>query len=986
MALLCFQPVRAQEAQWTSIADINPFIGTGGHGHTHPSAQAPFGMIQLGPNTRYDGWDGCSGYHFTDTALYGFTCTHLSGTGVSDYGDLLMLPYSEPTQEGQLVGFDKAKEVATAGYYRCVLDDGTQIEATASTRAGQLRILFPSRAEAGHWGERTPGMLVDLNFRDRVLGQDFTALGGGRYEGARISEGWAEEQHFYFAMQVLPPPDSVAKLSNGVYWMAFPEGTTAATVSVAMSGTSEEGAWRNFEAERPDRPFEAIQAETEQLWSGELAKTRIKSALARMRAIYATALYHAYSVPNVWSDVDGSYRGQDNKIYKDTVNRHYTVFSLWDTYRTAHPLYTVTQPERTQEFVYNFLDMYQQRGRLPIWELAGNETNCMIGYHSVSVLADAIAKGYATDTALTLEAMRATAESAVFGLDAYQEFGFLTIEDESESVSKTLEYSYDDACISWTAERLGQRNWFATHYAQRSSGYRSLIDPESGYVRPRTNGNFMEPYNPREVNNHFTEANAFQYSFTPVHDLEGWMALLTNYRATREGWNSLRPRKQSGRVKSRHDVLEDLLTSLFNASSHTTGREQADITGLMGQYAHGNEPSHHIAYLYNATNNPRLTSYWVHRILGEQYQNAPDGLSGNEDCGQMSAWYVMASMGLYPLVPGQPHYQLSTPFWDAMHLKLPNGKTLDIECEGVGTYILDYQRNDLALAPAQQPRFVTHEQLLEGGHWTVRRGDEASSWAVTQRYTTSMNNPSPPAPVIRVERTFTGETPVEVAALGSYEMLSLMESEGVRWRRKREGKPLSGTAYANGYVTAVVPHYGYGNHVARAFYTKRDDNLEASWVMGHPAAQYTAGGPMAMIDGLQGDTDWRKGHWVGVQGHDATLQVNLKQHRNLDRIEVGVLKDIRAWIALPERIEAQVRYKGDERWTALPPFTFEDPLSQQEAFRATASFPVDPLREVDQIQLQYINAGRLEDWHPGAGYQSYFFTDEVTLHEVEELE
>ena len=970
LALFIGLQLSAQDAEWTSVKDINPFIGTGGHGHTHPSAQAPFGMIQLGPNTRYDGWDGCSGYHYTDSAMYGFTCTHLSGTGVSDYGDLLMLPYSTPTKEGDHIKFFKEDEHAQAGYYACILDDGTRIEATAGERIGKLRLHYPPNS--------SPGIMVDLNFRDRVLKQDFSALGNGKFEGRRISEGWAREQHFYFGFEVFPAPDSVWKLSPGVYWLALPDGTVNAEVSIGMSGTSEEGAWKNYHGESAERDFEEIFTETQDKWEKELAKSKVKSALPNQRAIYATALYHAYSVPNLWSDVDGSYRGQDNVIYRDTVNRHYTVFSLWDTYRTAHPLYTITQPERTQEFVYGMLDMYKQRGRLPIWELAGNETDCMIGYHSVSVLADAIAKGYHTDTALTLEAMRATAEMDVFGLGAYQESGFLSIEDESESVSKTLEYAYDDACIAWTAQRFEDWNTYMA-YDQRSSAYRSLIDPESGYVRPRTNGDFYSPYNPREVNNHFTEANAFQYSFSPVHDIEGWMEVLTNFRGGRENWNNLPRKKQKLLVKSRHDVLEDLLDGLFYASSHTTGRDQADITGLIGQYAHGNEPSHHIAYLYNATNNPRRTSYWVHRILGSQYQNAPDGLSGNEDCGQMSAWYVMASMGMYPLVPGKPEYQISTPWWDAIHLELPNGKELDITVEDVGTYIMDYDRGESLETPIFQKRYFTHDELLEGGQWKVKRGDELSDWGKVHRYATKMKNPTPPAPIVRVPRTFTGTAQVEIIPTGQYDLWQYHSYENVKWKKDRKGRVRIGTAYDNGFVTAITPHFGYGNHVARAVFSKRDDNLEAAWVVGHPSGQYTAGGPQAMVDGITGDTDWRKGHWVGVQGHDATLEINLKKSKQVQTVHVGILKDIRAWIAAPQKVEVQVLYEGDDQWHFFGAMEMDNPLGQEEAVRHDVVLSNPRTDLVKAIRITYINAGRLQDWHPGAGYQSYFFTDEVRL-------
>ena len=969
-ALLFGLTTTAQEAQWTSIKDINPFIGTGGHGHTHPSAQAPFGMIQLGPNTRYDGWDGCGGYHYTDSAMYGFTCTHLSGTGVSDYGDLLMLPYSSPTNEGDHIKFFKEDEHAQAGYYACILDDGTRIEATAGDRIGKLRLHYPSNS--------SPGIMVDLNFRDRVLKQDFSALGDGKFEGRRISEGWAREQHFYFGFEVSPAPDSVWKLSPGVYWLALPDGTVDAEVSIGMSGTSEEGAWKNYHGESAERDFEEIFAETQGKWTEELAKSKVKSASADDRAIFATALYHAYSVPNLWSDVDGSYRGADGKIYTDTEHAHYTVYSLWDTYRTAHPLYTITQPERTQEFIYGMLDMYKQRGRLPIWELAGNETDCMIGYHSVSVLADAIAKGYHTDTALTLEAMRATAEMDVFGLSDYQESGFLSIEDESESVSKTLEYAYDDACIAWTAERLGNLGMM-NGYKQRASAYRSLIDPESGFVRPRTNGDFLSPYAPQEVNNHFTEANAYQYSFSPVHDIEGWMEVLTNFRAARENWNSLPRKKQAMVVKSRHDVLEDLLDELFTAPSETTGREQADITGLIGQYAHGNEPSHHIAYLYNATNNPGKTSYWVNEILNSQYQNAPDGLSGNEDCGQMSAWYVMASMGLYPLVPGQPHYQLSTPKWDAIHLELASGKSLDIAAKGTGPYLSSYNLGDEVLTHKQK-RYVTHEQLLEGGSWDVERGTVEGSWQTTQRYKTSLNNPTPPAPIIRVNRTFSGETPVEIIPTGSYDLWRYDRFENVKWKKDRKGRERLGTAYDNGFVTAITPHFGYGNHIAKAVFTKRDDNYSARWIQGTPTSQYTAGGAGAAVDGIQGDTDWRKGHWIGIQGEDAVLEISLNKPKAIQSISVGVLKDIRAWIALPNSVAVEVRYQDEDEWTALGSVNFEyRALFEEEPIRLSLPFKTDSESPISKIRVHYENAGELMPWHPGAGYPSYFFVDEVTL-------
>ena len=938
---------------------------------THiPSAQAPFGMIQLGPNTRYDGWDGCGGYHYTDSAMYGFTCTHLSGTGVSDYGDLLILPYSSPTKEGDHIKFFKEDEHAQAGYYACILDDGTRIEATAGDRTGILRIRF---------GEGSaPGIMIDLNFETEYLKSRSKPL--ELENGKEVEFQKVGQENSIFILEWISLQDLIPLLRSAMVFIGFlcQKANRETTVRLGMSGTSEQGAWMNTIAELTNKNFEEVFAETQEKWAKELAKSKVKSASADDRAIFATALYHAYAVPNLWSDVDGSYRGADGKIYTDTEHAHYTVYSLWDTYRTAHPLYTITQPERTQEFIYGLLDMYKQRGRLPIWELAGNETDCMIGYHSVSVLADAIAKGYHTDTALTLEAMRATAEMDVFGLGEYQESGFLSIEDESESVSKTLEYAYDDACIAWTAERLGNLGMMNS-YKQRASAYRSLIDPESGFVRPRTNGDFLSPYAPQEVNNHFTEANAYQYSFSPVHDIEGWMEVLTNFRAARESWNSLPRKKQAMIVKSRHDVLEDLLDELFTAPSETTGRAQADITGLIGQYAHGNEPSHHIAYLYNATNNPGKTSYWVNEILNSQYQNAPDGLSGNEDCGQMSAWYVMASMGLYPLVPGQPHYQLSTPKWDAIHLELDSGKSLDIAAKGTGPYLSSYNLGEEVLAHKQK-RYVTHQKLLEGGTWDVERGTDEGLWKITQRYTTSLNNPTPPAPIIRVNRTFSGETPVEIIPTGSYDLWRYDRYENVKWKKDRKGRERMGTAFDNGFVTAITPHFGYGNHIAKAVFTKRDDNYSARWIQGTPTAQYTAGGAGAAVDGIEGDTDWRKGHWIGIQGEDAVLEISLEKPKSVHSISVGVLKDIRAWIALPNNVAVEVRYQDEEEWTALGSVNFEyRALFEEEPVRLSLPYETNSSIPVSKIRIHFENAGELMFWHPGAGYPSYFFVDEVTL-------
>jgi len=354
-------------------------------------------------------------------------------------------------------------------------------------------------------------------------------------------------------------------------------------------------------------------------------------------------------------------------------------------------------------------------------------------------------------------------------------------------------------------------------------------------------------------------------------------------------------------------------------------------------------------------------------------------LSGNEDCGQMSAWYVMASMGLYPLVPGQPHYQLSTPKWDEIHLELANEKSLDIAAKGSGPYLSSYTLDE-AVAPHNQQRYVTHETLLEGGTWDVERSTDEGLWKNTQRYKTSLNNPTPPAPIIRVNRTFSGKTPVEIIPTGSYDLWRYDRFENVKWKKDRKGRERLGTAYDNGFVTAITPHYGYGNHIAKAVFTKRDDNYSARWIQGTPTSQYTAGGAGAAVDGIQGDTDWRKGHWIGIQGEDAILEISLKEPKSIDSISIGVLKDIRAWIALPNSVAVEVLFQAQEHWTRLGTKNFEyRALFEEEPVRLSLSYETKSEILVSKIRVHFENAGELLHWHPGAGYPSYFFVDEVRL-------
>ena len=937
--------IPAAAAAQSGVERVDPFIGTGGHGHTHPSAIVPFGMVQPGPDTRKTGWDGCSGYHYSDSTLYGFSQTHLSGTGVSDYADILLKPLVSIDSLALYApaAFIKNSEVASPGYYRVELSNGIMCELTATARTAIHRYTFPPGSHRR--------IFVDLNYRDEVLNAVFSAGSDTSFTGLRFSRGWAQNQKLFFAGRVSHPFKWVPGAEDHTGWLDFGTGGGPVEIQIALSSVDVSGAGQNLTAEKAD--FDNARGAAVQSWENELGKMQIWSKDPADEIIFSTALYHAFSVPNLWSDVDGRYRGMDDEIHRDTLHAHYTVFSLWDTYRTAHPLYAILQPERTADFIETMLCQYEASGRLPVWELAANETNCMIGYHSVSVLADAVAKGYSLDGARLLRAMDATAEAPVFGLPDYMRYGFLSVEDEAESVSKTLEYSYDDACISWTASFFGDTT-MALKYARRATAYRSVIDPQSGLVRARTNGSFLADADPREVNNHYTEANAWQYSFSPVHDLQGWFKLLGKGDAGK------------GRAK-----VESNLDALFAEENATTGRTQVDITGLIGQYAHGNEPSHHIAWLYNVTGSPFKTQERIAEILGKFYTVEPDGLVGNEDCGQMSAWYIMAGAGIYPLVPGIPVYMLTTPAWDSLRVVLPNGNRLKISTHGEGDYVnhltvngKDYTRN-----------YISHDQLLKGGIWNFYLSKTPTDWGMDELFTTDLHTQTPAAPVLEIARSFKDSTflVVHPSAMPADSMV-MLNSAGKRFRTVDDTLRIytTDTLYAAYYL------HGEPGHIARAIATRKPGKWKAQITAGIPNPQYTAGGDAALVDGITGDADWRKGGWIGAQDQDVIIELTHPAAVAVSTVDVHLLKDIRSWIAFPERVILYVESNG--KWNEAGTQSLkESALSPGDSETRSVKFVLPDETVISRLKIKLINPGPLPAWHPGAGGASFIFLDEIRV-------
>ena len=524
--------------------EVNPWIGTGGHGHTYPGATTPFGMVQLSPDTRLDGWDGCGGYHDTDSVMYGFSHTHLQGTGVSDYGDILVMPCTQyrdgsTWRDKYKSAFRKDSEQGHAGYYQVTLDDhGVVAELTATPRVGVHRYTLPE--------PDTVTWVVDLAHRDELVHYSIEPRGSRMLVGHRVSKNWAEEQHVYFAMafdqdfvwgdqlgeitrtDTLEDGSLVQEMTMVPVFVADFGMLSELNVHVALSFCDIEGAIQNLNAEAPDFDFDRFKGEAERRWDDQLGRIQVDGGTSDERTTFYTALYHATTVPNLASDVDGRYRGTDLRVHAlaDDEGDHYTVFSLWDTYRALHPLLAWIEPNRTRDMVRSMLRMYKDGGQLPVWELAANYTGCMIGYHSVPVIVDAEQWGIdGWDHGVALSAMVQAADSMHLGLDAYAELGFIPSDHEHESVSKTLEYAFDDACISRYAARHGV-DQLAARFAQRASSWKNLVNPETGFIQAKRQGAWVKGFDPREVNFNFTEANGWQYLFAPVHDVAGQMDIL----------------------------------------------------------------------------------------------------------------------------------------------------------------------------------------------------------------------------------------------------------------------------------------------------------------------------------------------------------------------------------------------------------------------------------------------------------------------------
>jgi predicted alpha-1,2-mannosidase len=956
------------------VDDVDPFIGTSGHGHTFPGPSLPFAMVQLGPDTRLEGWDGCSGYHHDDRVIYGFSHTHLSGTGISDYGDVLLLPatgpvrlrsgWGRPPATGYGSRFRKETEHAAAGSYGVFLDDyGVGVELTSTLRTGWHRYTFP--AGDAH-------VLVDLQHRDPVVEATLRLVDDHTIEGTRRSKGWAPDQVVHFVATLSEPflPSSALVVDDqerpglrearGTNIKAVLRLRTRAGQSVlakvALSPVDVAGARRNLQAEAPGWDFDRVRADAREAWRRALGAITVEGGSREQRVVFYTALYHALLQPNLFQDVDGRTRGMDGAVRRSDGYTRHTVFSLWDTFRAAHPLYTLIQRRRTVDFVRTFLDIFRESGRLPVWELAGNETDTMIGYHAASVILDAWAKGIrGFDPRLALAAMRATADADRGGLAAYRRLGFIPADEAAESVSRTLEYAFDDWSVGRFAEGIAETADARRFYA-RSQGWQHLLDP-AGFMRPRLAGRWLAPFDPREVTFQYTEANAWQYSFFVPHDTARWIARLGGPAA-----------------------LEARLDALFSAPARTTGRQQADITGLVGQYAHGNEPSHHMAYLYAFAGAPAKTQALVHRLVGEMYAARPDGLAGNEDCGQMSSWLVLSALGFYPVTPGLPEYVIGTPLFDRATLTFEDGKRFVIRARrqapsgAGGAFYVQSARLDGT--PLTRP-VLEHQSIAAGGELVFELGNAPSDWGKVSPPSTSVPGPDVvSAPVADGPSLVTGGAEVTLAAARPGDPILYRVGDA-------EERPYAGPIHVEAPAT-VTFHAGRGVAVSptvQATVRKLDPRRRVTLAT-PPNPQYTGGGDQALVDGLQGGLDFRLGRWQGFTGVELDATVDLGRVTRIDGVSIGFLHDQGSWIFLPHQVIYDVSGDG-RRWRPLGHAGHDLDPHQEAPVRHDFALRI-PATSARFIRVRTRSFLTCPPWHKGAGGQAHLFADEIEVHAADQ--
>ncbi|MGK9126140.1 GH92 family glycosyl hydrolase [Olivibacter sp. SA151] len=713
--------VSAQERKLVDYVD--PFIGTGGHGHTFPGATVPFGMVQLSPDNGQAGWDWCSGYHYSENHIAGFSHTHLSGTGIGDWLDISVMPLLYPLKDETAdirATFNHRNEKASPGYYEVELDNKIKAALTATERVGYHRYQFPNQS--------IPVLRLDLGFHlnwDSPTETYVKVLDDSTLVGYRYSTGWAKVQRVYFALRTSQPFKEAILAGHGVQsaqikaakteekgkgisaQLVFDEQQKNIEIKVALSMTDENKALQAL-GEIGDWNFARVKNEAADKWEHELQKVQVSSSDEKLKRVFYTALYHTCIAPSLFSDADGAYKNASGNVLKMTNNnQRYTVYSLWDTFRALNPLFTITQPEKYTALLNSMLAFYDENGLLPVWDLSTWETNTMTGYHAIPVIADAILKDWpGIDKEKAYKAMLASAFQTGRGVPEYIKYGYMPQDKMGHSASVTLEYGYDDWCIAQVAKKLGKEEDYRK-FSKRAQAYQHIFDKNTGFMRAKnSNGKFVVPFDPYlsehdEVKAQYVEGNAWQHSFFVPHDVRG----LANLYGS-------------------HSKLSQKLDSLFSVKSELTGGNTSpDVSGMIGQYAHGNEPSHHIAYMYSFLGEPWKTQERVRQIVDSMYHDQPDGYAGNEDCGQMSAWAVWSIAGIYPANPASSEYVIGSPVADEVIFRPGGGKELRFKAinnSKRNIYVQEVRFN----GKKYDKTYFTHADIINGGEIEFIMGEK----------------------------------------------------------------------------------------------------------------------------------------------------------------------------------------------------------------------------------------------------------------------
>ncbi len=717
----------------TNTEFVNAFIGTGAHGHTYPGAQLPHGMVQVSPNNGKGSWDWISGYHYTDSVIIGFAHTHLSGAGIGDLTDILLMPtikdidlgerYEDRLERPYADLYSHENEKASPGFYSVNLKKSNiDVELTATERTGFHRYTFNQK------GERN--ILLDLEYAqnwDKPTSTEITLLDDRTIVGKRFSTGWAKDQRVFFYLTFSEPIVGATATNNtdlkqtkevggadAKALFKFDSNLDEILVKVAISSVSIEGAKQNMLAENAEWNFDQIKQNGHEKWNSELDAIKIKSSDNEKKTLFYSSLYRAKLAPTLFGDTDGRYRGADTELHQANNFNYYTGLSLWDVFRTQYPLLTLIAPKVATDIAQTMIEHYNETGILPVWVLAGNETNTMTGYHSVSMLAEIIMKDLGDfDYEQAFQAMKNTMLQDQRGLKELKEYGYVPFNLKDESVTIALELAYNDYGVAMVAQKLGHTEDYE-YFLNRSMAYQKIFDKSVGFMRGKdSEGNWRPDFDPKHSAHRkgtdYTEGNAWQHSWFVLHDIQG----LVNEFGSEE-------------------AFDNKLTQLFNESSEITGDNTSpDITGLIGQYAHGNEPSHHIAYMYNYIGKPWKTQEMVHRIMHEQYSNTPEGVCGNEDMGQMSAWYVVSALGFYPVNPTDGHFVIGTPSFEEAEITLENGKSFIVKAKNLSDnhfYIKSASLNGEKLDRS----FITYNEIMNGGVLEFEMSDQPNKeWATS---------------------------------------------------------------------------------------------------------------------------------------------------------------------------------------------------------------------------------------------------------------